>query len=378
MGSSGMVKLKKARYEALLMAEIVHFAHALDPLPITLQQICMHTDPATLRDFLIEELPIRFARRIQLIESLPGWESFSHMRLIHSLYADTFRRLRHAAQADADSFRGTLLSIKRKNADMLLHVVKGTRQMKQNQKEFDVALSDARIDSFLDAFLTARIGTDILTSQYLAITRTDGPSSVISMECDPVEVVRAAANDAMGICKHHYRFSPPVDVIDAGPIRFPFLPHYLSYILVELLKNSLRAVAERYTNRREARTHPVKVLVCGDDASVVIKVSDSGGGIPSDAMHKVWSYLYTTAKPVGEDDQGDTNSDQLSDDDETVPAMAGYGCGLPLSRTYARYVGGRLELNTMPDYGTDAYLYLNRVGNVREIVDWSPENPLHF
>ena len=40
--------------------------------------------------------------------------------------------------------------------------------------------------------------------------------------------------------------------------------------------------------------------------------------------------------------------------------------GLPISRLYARYFGGDLQIISMEGYGTDAYLHLNRLGNVQE------------
>lgn len=359
-----VVQLSKQRMEALLDSEIIHFARALKPHPITLQQILAHRDAETLREFLLEELPIRFARRLTLIESLPKYNNFPHMRVIRSLYSDAFRRLRCVSRDDAEGFRNTLQNIKRRNSNMLMHVVRGTRAMKEAGN-----LPDDKINEFLDDFLTARIGTDILTSQYLAITRPSGPTSVIDPECDPVSVVRTAAGDATRLCKYHYGCAPDVLIVDAGKVRFPFIAQYLNYIAFEVLKNSLRAVTERY-EAAELPSHPVRVVVCGDASTVVIRVSDSGGGIPLDKMDKVWSYLYTTAKPLGEDGESDPYD---SDADEGVAPMAGFGCGLPLSRNYAAYVGGLLEVNTMPRHGTDAYLYLNRIGNAQEYVDAEPK-----
>lgn len=57
-------------------------------------------------------------------------------------------------------------------------------------------------------------------------------------------------------------------------------------------------------------------------------MSDQGGGIPRSGLQRIWTYLYTTARsPLPEVDIDTSN----------MPAvLAGYGCGLPLSRLYAR------------------------------------------
>jgi pyruvate dehydrogenase kinase 2/3/4 len=46
--------------------------------------------------------------------------------------------------------------------------------------------------------------------------------------------------------------------------------------------------------------------------------------------------------------------------------LAGLGYGLPISRSYARYFGGDLDIMSMEGYGTDAFIYLVRLGNSQE------------
>merc|ERR1712087_357494 len=41
--------------------------------------------------------------------------------------------------------------------------------------------------------------------------------------------------------------------------------------------------------------------------------------------------------------------------------ISGRGIGLPLSRIYAKNLGGSLEVINMPGLGLDAYLFLNRI-----------------
>lgn len=363
---SSLVHVSRQRLEALLEAEIVHLARE-NAHPISLKRILAHRDPDTLRAFLLVELPIRYAKRILLIESLKGWRDFPHMRRIRSIYSDAFRRLRSLSPNSAEDFRNTLDTMESKHSDILREVIKGTRAMKNAG-----AIEDGHVDKFLGDFLTARIGTNILRSQYRAITLPEGPEgsmiSVIDPHCDPAKLTRFAAADAVRICKRNYGANPAVLVANVNQVKFPCIPQYLNYIMFEILKNALRAVTERFNaDPEELAKHPIKVTVCGDDSTVVIRVSDAGGGIELDELPRIWSYLYTTARPAFEDSTTEFSDETDDESDEAI--MAGFGCGLPLSRTYAQYCGGYLELNSLPKHGTDAYLYLDRNGTTEEIVD---------
>jgi signal transduction histidine kinase len=97
-----------------------------------------------------------------------------------------------------------------------------------------------------------------------------------------------------------------------------------SHICFELLKNSLRAVVERYGVDNEDAFPPIKVVVVEGSEDITIKISDEGGGIPRSAIPLIWTYLYTTMSDEGLDAT-------LESSDFKAP-MAGFGYGLPLSR----------------------------------------------
>ena len=91
-----------------------------------------------------------------------------------------------------------------------------------------------------------------------------------------------------------------------------------------------------------------------------VQVSDEGGGIPRSGMPRIWTYLYSTAESPME-------AMELESEGADGPAaLAGYGYGLPISRLYARYFGGDLQVISMEGYGTDAYLHLSRLGDTAE------------
>ncbi|ETO16978.1 hypothetical protein RFI_20361 [Reticulomyxa filosa] len=218
------------------------------------------------------------------------------------------------------------------------------------------------LNGFLDRFHASRIGTRLLTGQLCALyaqyydsdgkpkaikSGKSGALGIIDHNCSPKEVLQWAVDDASRMCHENFGKVPEVNIIDEQHIRFTYIPTHLHYILLELLKNSMRATCEHHKDLDESKLPPIEAIIVGSSASneVTIKLCDQGGGIPKDNLDKIWLYSYSTVPP--------------KDAKTKATPMAGLGYGLPLSRLHAQYFGGHLGVVSMHGYGTDAFLYLH-------------------
>ena len=154
------------------------------------------------------------------------------------------------------------------------------------------------------------------------------------------DILQEAIENARFVCEEHYAMfrGPPVQLICPTNVTFPYVPGHLSHIVFELLKNSLRAVVERFGADYEDRVAmespdernggrgypPIKVIVVEGREDITIKISDEGGGIPRSAIPLIWTYMYTTMA-------GQSIDQDFHASDFQAP-MAGFGYGLPLSR----------------------------------------------
>ena len=222
-----------------------------------------------------------------------------------------------------------------------------------------MAEDDASIHSFLDSFYTSRIGIRMIIGQYLALREpAHGEDAVglLSTAVAPARIAEDAALQARHLCERQFGVAPDVKIEGRTDLDFEYVPDHAFYILLELLKNSMRASCEASPEDPPA----VRVVVADGEANedVALKGSDEGGGIARSDLRRVWSYLYTTAS---RDVQARGFSGGGSD--FAGAPLAGLGYGLPISRAYARYFGGDLTLMSMEGFGTDAFVYLSRLGD---------------
>ncbi|TCD60773.1 hypothetical protein EIP91_009530 [Steccherinum ochraceum] len=254
----------------------------------------------------------------------------------------------------------TLDAIKHRHDPTVTTVAQGVLEWKRSQNVRNI---DVDVQHWLDRFYLSRIGIRFLIGQHIALNTLQPHPDFVGIICtrsNVHEIVHEAIENARFVCEEHYAMfkGPPVQLICPKDLQFPYVPGHLSHIVFELLKNSLRAVVERYGPENEDAFPPIKVVVAEGKEDITIKISDEGGGIPRSAIPLIWTYMYTTM-----DGQ---NIDQDFNATDFKAPMAGFGYGLPLSRLYARYFGGDLRLISMEGFGTDVYIHLNKLSSSRE------------
>jgi pyruvate dehydrogenase kinase 2/3/4 len=321
--------------------------------------------------FLHCEVPVRLAHMVRNLENLPyGLSDMPSVRRIRDLYTQSFHEIvafpHPQTEEDEVAFTRLVERMKNRHANVVATMACGLMELKA-VKPAEVEAEQIR--HFLDRFYLSRIGIRVLIGQHIALheDRGEGWVGIICAHTAPAQVAREAGRQAQTLCRMNYGVTPPVEIAGREDLTFTYIPTHLHHMLFELIKNSLRATVEKHG----AQDHlpPVKIVVAGGSGSedVTIKVADEGGGIPRSGIDRIWTYLYTTGKlpeamPTGE---------------EEMVAMAGYGYGLPITRLYARYFGGDVQLISMEGYGTDAYLYLNRLGTHEEALPTGLEELQH-
>lgn len=152
---------------------------------------------------------------------------------------------------------------------------------------------------------------------------------------------------------------------------FVGVAHHFEFVLAELLKNSYRAVAERYPAAVEDAP-PVRIIVSARGRDVFVRVSDAGGGMPTGLQGETFSefpYFHTTTtlRP------GTQHEPTYHYSRDFGSAIAGYGVGLARSAVYARAMGGALCGMSQPGLGVDMLLRIDSSGETA--MDWAPPPP---
>lgn len=314
--------------------------------------------------FLHKELPVRLAHRVAELENLPfGLSAKRPVQTVRDWYVESFQELRaFPVVKDMETegkFTELITSIMARHNNVVPMIARGVHDLRGELQHQGADLKSLpEIHQFLDGFYMSRIGVRMLIGQHVSLHQPprEGFIGLIETRVSPHKVAQDAIDDARSICMRQYGDAPEVEIFGDPKLSFAYVPGHLHQMLFELIKNSLRAVHDFWEKKGESPP-AIRLVIAEGAEDVTIKLSDEGGGIARSGMPRIWTYLYSTAKsPLPDMDPGDGGP----------VVLAGYGYGLPLSRLYARYFGGDLQIISMEGYGTDAYLHLNRLGNVQE------------
>ena len=238
---------------------------------------------------------------------------------------------------------------------------------------------------------------------YFPDSKTEADSNAdfvgeVFLRCNAREVVENCGKIVQDIAKQAYGSGCVIpQIVLEGHLEamFPYILSHLEYIIGELLRNSIQSVIERFKDL-SISPPPIKILVCEAPQQVIFRISDQGGGIPREILPYLWSFskgpqsetrlrnLHQVPKMAATmqelslvesetaraTDNNNAKAKRRSDGSlsslASRPPNLRLGVGLPMSRVYAEYWAGSLELHSLEGYGVDAFLQISKLGNKNE------------
>jgi len=372
-----------------LDSETLHYLDVYsryNPAPISIKHLLDHGRSAGTEDsflFLRKEIPTRLANMIMELKLLPN--SLMEQRECQQIYHDYIRSFKEmmlydklSSKSDThDKFTDSLQNIRMRHVDTVPNMAQAVLRMNKNLRMQD-GVTDT-IQYFLDRLYTNRISIHMLISHFQSLhgikANSEGLVGTIDPKCDLLSVADQAYNAASLLCDSEYFDHPQlisraVDTTDQnidtqGRVTAVYVPSHLHHILFEVFKNAMRASCE-WAEKNESDSIPfIRLRIYQTAEDITLKISDRGGGISRRTKRKVFNYMYSTASEKVSYDGIGGGSYGVGISASTLP-MHGLGYGLPLSRLYARYFRGDIKVASVDGFGTDVYVYLQRLSHLAQ------------
>ncbi|KAK2019422.1 alpha-ketoacid dehydrogenase kinase [Colletotrichum eremochloae] len=383
--------------------------------PISLRQLMVFgrslTESRLLSsaNYVRTELPTRIAHRIRDMQQLPYVVvTNAHIKEVYELYNnafDTFRKIKEIKNLeDNEKFCQIISSMLKAHLTVIPKLSMGILESRGRMDPKD-------LDKFMNTILRSRISRRVIAEQHLALTETYhspwfSPGAKLSesefigevfIKCIAKDVVERCTRAVQSLARSTYGQDvelPEIKVEGHLEASFPFILSHLEYIIGELLRNSVQAVVERRQQQegknKDVKVPPIEVTICEAQQHVIIRISDQGGGIPREELPYLWSFSKGPQSQRRLENLGRVPklaatmqelhvSDELGRADMKTPSHGSslssmttrppnlrLGMGLPLSRVYAEYWAGSLELHSLEGYGVDAFLQISKLGNKNE------------
>ncbi|KAL2873247.1 putative protein kinase [Colletotrichum sp. CLE4] len=376
-------------------------------------------------NYVRTELPTRIAHRIRDMQQLPYVVVTNpHIKEVYELYNnafDTFRKIKEIKTLeDNEKFCQIISGMLKAHLTVIPKLSMGILESRGSMDAKD-------LDKFMNTVLRSRISRRVIAEQHLALTETYhspwfSPGAKLSesefigevfIKCIAKDVIERCTRAVQSLARSTYGHDvqvPEIKVEGHLESSFPYILSHLEYIIGELLRNSVQAVIERRQRSSKDSNHktkdaddkpppPIEVTICEAQQHVIIRISDQGGGIPREELPYLWSFskgpqsqrrlenlgrvpkLAATMQELHVSDElgradmktpnnhshshSHTHGNSLASMTSRPPDLR-LGMGLPLSRVYAEYWAGSLELHSLEGYGVDAFLQISKLGNKNE------------
>lgn len=329
------------------------------PTSLTLRQLIFyerHINTERLlksANYVRTELPIRIAHRIREFQKLPYILGTNpYIEGVYELYWQAFERIRKIPPIESRQENEIFCEILQESLDAHLVVIpqlaKGIVECEQQQ-----VMSMEKLDGFMDATLRSRISRRVLTEHHLVLS--DKRKSIFNV---------CSSHNVLTKCIHlvnasQHEGTAPKITLNGTDTEFQYVSDHVEYIVYQLLSNAFRHSISSTDQPRE-----IKVTTCSNEKDVLFRISDQGGGMCKKEFGNIWSY--GNFKRFGNMQKVQQLEAKLNEHEMLRIRL---GIGLPMSKVYAGYFGGSLELYTMEGYGTDAYVRIPRLGNTNENLD---------
>jgi len=314
--------------------------------------------------WLQQQLPIRFARRLDDFFQLPYVVvNNPKFNQVLDMYLETFEAVTDVPDIitarDEAAFSGLIEDQFIKHSSVAQLVSEGYGEIRHMYPHI-------RLDDFLNNLFITRVSSRILADNYVVSRNPrEGYVGVVKRDLMPLTVVENLAATLTNLTQSLYGYCPEVECRGNLDCSLDYVPRHVVFMVRELLKNAIRATAERHrTNLRKdssAKLPPVVVELHKGDIHVIIKISDQGGGMPKHVQKDAWQYGWTTVQEVSDTAPEVPDTPGFDSAAPNSKELAGFGFGLPLTRLYAQYFGGDVFMQALPGHGTDMYLLLNHL-----------------
>ncbi|KAJ2731031.1 [Pyruvate dehydrogenase (acetyl-transferring)] kinase 2, mitochondrial [Coemansia sp. BCRC 34962] len=382
-----------------------------EPKKVTLRQLVLFGRQLTedkliaSANYVRTELPVRLAHRISDFQYLPYIAGTNpHLQMVYDLYWRAFDEFRKFPVVKTLDDNRRFCDNVKKN---LLEHSQVIPQLGMGVAECADLVAPDEIDRFMGQMLISRISRRTLGEQHLVLSEQFDDDlrghlglrpeesfaqlgrapkgfatqriGIVRADCNVARVVHECAQRAAGIYEDAYHLPPgsAPQVLVEGHVDATFMciPAHVSYIVHELLRNSMAHVIGRYAHRLDSKAPvegplfpPIRVTVCASHSDIVVRVSDEGGGISSELLPFIWSFTHPLKAKHLHNFHAIHRMEARVDEADVVPPLVSFGFGLPMSRVYARYWGGNVDVHSLPGYGVDAYVQMPRLGNVVENI----------